>query len=169
MKPYYVVILILLFLCSCSKRVNPTEVVVEDPVRHYLPILQGSEFVLNYKIQNVGKNTLVITDVQSSCGCLILDSYTGIIPSKKEGIVRLKFNSSKNIGYVSNVIRVYGNMFPEGILLLEFDINVVPNSGFVSDYEEKYKKYLEDNLSVEDLVDGNFSYKRYYVNSEYEE
>lgn len=169
MNIYKIILVVFLFLCSCSKKVNPTDVVAEDPIRHYLPILEGSDFVLNYKLRNVGENTLVITDIQSSCGCLVLDSYTGIIPAKKEGIIRLKFNSSKNIGYVFNQIWVYGNMLPEGILLLEFDINVVPNSGFVLDYEERYKKYLEDRMSLEDLVDGNFSYKRYYVDSDLNE
>lgn len=167
MKLSFLLFPVLLALSSCSKQVRPTEIVVEDPIRHYLPILEGTEFELNYKIYNVGKNSLVITDIQSSCGCTVLDDYTAVIPAKKEGMIRLKYNSDKNVGYVSNQIRVYGNMLPDGFILLEFDLNVVPNSGENHDYEEKYEERIGINESIQRSFHRDPSYKRYYVDNKF--
>ncbi|MGL4851049.1 MAG: DUF1573 domain-containing protein [Phocaeicola sp.] len=169
MKPYCLFIMLLLMFSSCSRNVKPTEVMIQDPVRHYLPVAQGGEVDVYYRVTNVGKEPLVITDVHSSCGCVALEEYTRVVPVGKEGVIRLKFNSAKNVGHVLNQVRLYGNILPEGVLLLEFDINVVPSSGFIRDYEEYYKEYLEKYHSVEDPVDGNYSYRNYYVSSDMSE
>ncbi|MGL5272573.1 MAG: DUF1573 domain-containing protein [Phocaeicola sp.] len=167
MKLNYLLFLVLLTFSSCNKQVNPTKIVVEDPIRHYYPILEGTELDLEYKIYNAGESAFIITDVQSSCGCIVSDNYTAVIPSKKEGAVRLKYTSDKNVGYVSNQIRIYGNMLPDGVVLLEFDINVVPSSGDILDYEEKYQESLKQNISLHNILYGDYSYKRYYVDNDF--
>lgn len=57
----------------------PTSVEVTDPVRHYFPILQGQTLELMFEVKNAGNNPLVITEIQTSCGCLVADRKSHII------------------------------------------------------------------------------------------
>lgn len=91
MKRYNTIIVILLCgmfamsFSSCKKKVNPTTVEVEDQDRHYYPIQQGQDLDLNYGILNTGNDPLVITEVQPSCGCMIVDKKSPqvILPHKR--------------------------------------------------------------------------------------
>lgn len=128
MKYYPLLLLLPLLLAACSKKVSPTLIEIKDSIRHCAPILQGSQLELTYNIENKGPNPLLITDIQSSCGCIIVDRYMTVIPVGREGVLKLVFDSSKFLGYVSNQIRLYGNMLPSGEVLLEFDLDVVSHS-----------------------------------------
>ena len=70
---------------------------------------------------------------------------------------------AKNIGYVQHVIRIYGNIHPNGMVKLVFDVNVVPHADYTRDYEELYKEEVERSALVRGLVDGDESEKGYYV------
>ena len=151
---------------SCRKKVEPTKVTVEDPDRHYYPLLQGEELVLVYNIKNEGPSPLVIGDIQPSCGCINLDQTSNIILPDQEGVFRFKYISSKNVGLASHTIRMYGNIAPKGMLELKFDVNVVPHADYTRDYEELYKEYVLKNSTIEELVNGKSSEKGYYVDIE---
>ena len=72
MKWQYLIILFLVgTMVSCRKKVEPTEVIVEDRIRHYFPVLAGQELKLNYRIKNVGDEPLVISEIQPDCGCIV--------------------------------------------------------------------------------------------------
>lgn len=169
--------LLIILLCSifvvsffsCTKKVNPTTVEVEDQDRHYYPIQQGEDLDLNYGILNIGNNPLVITDIQPSCGCIIVDKKSPqiVLPHKK-GYIHIKYNSTKNVGYVQHFIRCYGNFFRTGMVELRFDVNVVPDADYTRDYEELYHNYNEKNGKfkdgkLKDAVDGTSAERGYYV------
>ena len=50
-------------LTGCRKVVGPTQVRVVDPVRHYLPILQGDILRMYWTICNDGPEPLVISEI----------------------------------------------------------------------------------------------------------
>lgn len=91
----------LFFLSGCKKKVRPTTMVIKDSVRHYYPIKQGQQLDIMFTITNTGDAPLVISDIQPSCGCIILDKSSHII-IPEEGIRQFKatYNSIKNIGEV---------------------------------------------------------------------
>ena len=91
----------LFFLSGCKKKVRPTPMVIKDSVRHYYPIKQGQQLDIMFTITNTGDAPLVISDIQPSCGCIILDKSSHII-IPEEGIRQFKatYNSIKNIGEV---------------------------------------------------------------------
>lgn len=151
---WLIVLLGCLSLCnSCSGRIEPTTVEIEDPIRHYYPILEGEELWIAYDIWNTGKNPLVISEIQTSCGCIVADEGKRIIPPGHDERLMFRYDSSKNRGFTRHQIRLYGNFDQENMLLLEFDVQVIPPSDNGSDYEEslpekKWKKY-PDNYYVD--------------------
>ena len=154
----------LFFLSGCKKKVRPTTMVIKDSVRHYYPIKQGQQLDIMFTITNTGDAPLVISDIQPSCGCIILDKSSHII-IPEEGIRQFKatYNSIKNIGEVVHRIRIFGNMLPNGKAELKFDVNVVPDADYTRDYEELYQDFNTKNGIVREMVDGKESELGYYV------
>lgn len=159
-----------LCLFSCSKKVGPTTVQVEDSIRHYYPMVLSDNLELSYNVKNIGDNPLVITDIQPSCGCIVEgDNNERIILPRRSLLLHFKFYSGKNIGYVHHTIRIFGNVLPQGMVSLIFDVNVVPPSENTPDYEEIYKDKEESDKtlygSMKEKVNGKASEKGYYVGS----
>lgn len=151
---------------GCQKQVGPTQVAVEDSVRHYYPMVLGEELNILYVIKNMGEEPLVINDIQPSCGCIVFDEKLDhIVFPGKELRLKFVFDSSKNLGLVEHTIRIYGNIVPKGVVELKFDVNVVPPSENTPDYEETYsQRQREERMSgIKDAVDGKSTEKGYYV------
>lgn len=154
----------LLLAAACRKVVEPTSVEIKDPVRHYRPVMQGQELEIVYPVTNTGPNPLVIFDIQASCGCIVVERKSRVIvPPERTEYVRLKYNSTKNIGYVTHTIRIYGNILPEGMAVMRFDVNVVPGADYTRDYEELYREYSIRTGLVEEFVNGTDAERGYYV------
>lgn len=169
-KSGFIVIALLVLAASavsCSKRVQPTTVEITDPVRHYFPVLQGQTLELMFPVANTGDNPLVITEIQTSCGCIIVDRKSHIIvPPGRTQHIRLTYDSNKNVGAVAHTIWVYGNILPAGSVKLKFDVNVVPDASYTRDYEEIYREIGLKNGIVQRMVDGRETEKNYYVDEE---
>lgn len=133
-----------LLLGGCTHEMSMTRVAVQDSIRHYYPLVQGTPLTLVWKVTNVGSAPLVITDVQPSCGCIEEDpEQTYVIVPGKEEYLKFTFHSEKYCGYVHHTIRLFGNIEPEGMAALSFDTNVVPSATANYDYEELYKAQKE--------------------------
>ncbi len=124
---------------SCKKVLGPTEVEIEDSVRHYLPVVLGDEVRMVWVVKNVGKESLLITDIQPANGSIELKSIeTGLIPPGGEERIFAIFHSEKNVGYAEHKIRIFGNIAPNGVKEMKFDIHIVRPSIDRTDYEEIY-------------------------------
>lgn len=146
---------------SCKHTVLPTSVTVKDSLRHYYPVIQHDELKLDYEITNNGTETLVITDVLPSCSAItIADKVPEIIPPGKSDRLHFIYHSEMNLGYVSHAIRIYGNILPEGVCELEFDVHVVRPTLDRSDYEEIF---FDKQAATKELVDGDQGQKGYWV------
>ena len=157
MKRVLLLLLSLLALVGCSRKVQYTTVEIKDPVRHYYPILQGQELTVMIRIQNKGKVPLVVKDIQPSCGCIILESdHEMVVPPERSMMVTLKYDSRKNVGKVEHAIRFWGNISPSGMAEMRFDVNVVPDASYHHDYEELFDK-TTNAQRIRDLVDGTGS------------
>lgn len=152
--------LIILFIIftslSCGIKDKKTSMEVKDPDRHYYPIARGEELELLYVVQNTGANPLFITNIQTSCGCVVVDeSSFKVLPSGEKGFIRLKYDSNKNIGYVKHYITIYGNFESVDKHELTFDLHVVPNALYTKDYEEIHNQYKDKMKErFKDLSDG---------------
>lgn len=154
----------MLLVVSCRKVVEPTEIKIQDPIRHYKPVLQGQTLEIVYPVTNTGKNPLVILDIQASCGCIIVERKSHVIvPPGRIEQVRLKYNSNKNVGRVEHTIRLYGNIQSSGVAEMKFDVNVVPAADYTRDYEELFRESNLKNGFVNQFVDGRESERGYSV------
>ncbi|ALM47540.1 hypothetical protein AMR72_00680 [Flavobacterium psychrophilum] len=157
---YTVVLILPILLCftNCKKLNDTTELTtlkMEDPVRHYSPIMQGIKQNIKVKLTNTGKNPLVVKNVLPSCGCTIAKFPShGITPGNSADIVMV-YDSSKNTGYTAVYTTISTNT-KEQVHSFFFDINVVPNSLHTKDYEElhseqvgKGTKYNRDEIDEE--------------------
>ena len=63
-----------------------------------------------YEVTNTGKNPLIISNVQPTCGCTVPDfTKDPILPGQK-GKITLKFNSANFDGVVHKSAEVYANV-----------------------------------------------------------
>lgn len=160
---------LILALASCKstfEKGERTKVAVENPDRHYYPVLQGEPLEIFYRFTNTGDVPLIVDEIQSSCGCIVADkvSYRTIRPGKT-GSINLKYNSNKNIGHVRHYVQVYGNVKPRGKFEISFDLHVVPDASYLHDYEELYTRELKENGNSKGLLKEEESQNRYYVDS----
>ncbi len=158
MKRFILIILLAVAaLAGCRQKLEYTTVELADPVRHYYPILQGQELTIIAKLTNTGEVPLLVEDVQPSCGCMVTDFKGDVmVPPDQSMFVTVRYSSYKNVGKVEHSLRFWGNIKPDGMAELRFDVNVVPDANFHRDYEELYQENLPA-ASLRDLVTGTGS------------
>lgn len=167
MKKVFLFISLISILSSCEFRkpslenVKRTKMEIEDPERHYYPILRGSELNVAYKFYNRGAEPLIIYDVQASCGCIEVDFPKGSIGQDDFGFITLDYDSAKNIGYVEYYITIIANTEKDVFTTIKFDLNVVTSPHYTQDYEEIYMERRKEKLAGE--VDGDLTQQGYYV------
>lgn len=167
MKNIYLILLIALISVSCDLRkpsietVDRTKMEIENPERHYYPILRGSEITAAYKFYNRGNAPLIIYDVQASCGCITIDFPSNSIGKDDFGFITLDYDSAKNIGYVEFFITIRANTEKDIFTTIKFDLNVVTSAHYTQDYEEIYLERRKAKLA--DEVDGDLKKQGYYV------
>ena len=167
--PFVAFALIATLLTACKeKELDAAEVFITDPDRHYYPVIQGEILNITYDIENIGDETLVIKEIQTSCGCLVPfdDLPIFVLPGRKNR-VRLAYNTIKNMGHVEHQVYLYGNFTDSIYRQLNFDTNVVPAADYIRDYEELWQVHEDKygGMSFKDLVDGNSSDKGYYTDA----
>ncbi|MCH5215057.1 MAG: DUF1573 domain-containing protein [Muribaculaceae bacterium] len=155
-----------IILAGCKdKELRPAEVIIEDPYRHYYPVIQGETLPVVYEIENISEEPLVIQEVQTSCGCLIpADDLPIVVLPGKKGRIRLGYNSIKNTGEVQHQVYLYGNFTDSLYRELSFDTHVVPPADYTRDYEDLWREQQQrGDQTIRDLVDGNADNKGYYT------
>jgi hypothetical protein len=164
MKKTLSLFIMIMMLWSCNQNNStaiagfaPTTMKVENPIRHYYPVNLGTQLHSTFKFFNTGKEPLKIQDVQTSCGCIVADYTTSIIAPGGFGFINISFDSNKSLGYVENYIDVYANLKQKQTLL--FDVNVVPNSDYIRDYEEIYNQ----TVVLKEQIDGKPPQYGYYI------
>ncbi len=162
-------IALLLGITGCKRVIRNTTVFVEDSERHYFPIRQGEELSIIYNIENTGNEPLIIQDIHTTCGCIVVDQDAErLIPPHGNSFLHMKYDSRKNVGEVRHTIRIYGNIEPKGVKELNFIVNVVPNPDYTRDYEELYRETTEGGV-IGDIIDGEMRDKGYYIKGYYPE
>jgi hypothetical protein len=157
---------IFVLMSSCDFKENLVDVTLIDPVRHYYPIVQGQKLNIVVKLENKSDFPFKITDILTSCGCIILKKGTlEVIPAQSSGFVELTYNSNKNIGLVNHFIYIYGNLNKVDKLVANFDVHVVPDALYTPDYEELYRKEVEAEGGTKNMVEGNENEKGYYLST----
>jgi len=141
-----------------------TKLEVEDPYRKYFPVIQGQRLPIVFLVKNTGDFPLRLFNVLPSCGCTTVKFPRAIAPGQS-GIIKMEFNSNKNIGHVGIYTTLVANT-KEKYHTFFFETNVVPNALYIKDYEEIYFEEMRDKHGfIQSAVDGDANQKGYIVDS----
>lgn len=87
-----------------------TTLALSEPSFDFGKIKKGDVVEHVYEVTNTGKNPLIISNVQPTCGCTVPDfTKAPILPGQK-GKITLKFNSANFDGVVHKSAEVYANV-----------------------------------------------------------
>lgn len=159
-----IILSILLTSLGCSSKLKPTSIKIQDAERHYYPIMAGEILTLNYEIENTGKEPLIISEIQTTCGCISTDKSRKVVPEGQKTTLNFEYDSSKNIGYVSHEILLYGNFDSTSIYRLFFDVTVVPDADYTKDYEILYNDIIKKDANNKKERNRR-NKKSYYIDS----
>lgn len=165
---YFILILaVLVSITGCYDKNKKTTLKITDNYRHYYPICVGQELDIMFEIENTGEYPFILSDIVTSCGCLTLKkSSINVIRAGKKGMLRMTYDSRKNIGYVKHYITLYGNFTTTNKIDIVFDVNVVPDAQYTKDYEELYRDKVSKQGGLKRFVDGDENTKGYYMTTE---
>jgi hypothetical protein len=103
---------------------NMAKVEFETSAYDFGTITEGGVIKHVFKFKNVGATPLVISDIQTSCGCTVPDWQRAPIAAGASSEVRVQFNSEGKNGAQEKPIRVIANTLPnETVLLLSGKVN----------------------------------------------
>jgi len=100
-----------IFLSSFSQEnQNKTNdsIAFEKTVHDYGTITQGSDGNCEFKFTNKGELPLVLSNVQTSCGCTVPEWPKAPIPSGKAGVIKVKYDTNR-LGAFTKTITVNSN------------------------------------------------------------
>ena len=141
LKGLFYIFLGIILACSCDSKSkkqdgqevnNPTSVndsnaiaKIEFPQKSFnFGDLQEGEIVTHtFRFKNTGTKSLVILNVEASCGCTTPKYDKKPIPPGGEGKIEVEFNSSGRYGKQYKVINIFANV-PEKVIELKIIANI---------------------------------------------
>jgi hypothetical protein len=86
-----------------------TAVIYFENIEHdYGTIYQGDNGECEFVFINKGKSPLVLTRCYSSCGCTVPSWPKDPIPPKRQGVIKVKYNTG-HVGTISKTVTVESN------------------------------------------------------------
>ena len=154
----------MVLLTSCHKKLEPTAIEIEDSIRHYPATVLGDDIEMVYVVRNIGNEMLMISDIQPAVPTIEVDkANVDMIPPGEEALLKFVYHSDKNIGLARHIIRLFGNIYPSGVAEIIFDTHVVRPSIDLSDYEEYYHEKLKND--AESILDERKGAKEYLTDT----
>lgn len=154
----------MMLLTSCHKKLEPTAIEIEDSIRHYPATVLGDDLEMVYVVRNIGNEMLMISDIQPAVPTIEVDkANVNMIPPGEETLLKFIYHSDKNIGLARHIIRLFGNIYPSGVAEIIFDTHVVRPSIDLSDYEEYYHEKLKND--AESILDEQKGAKEYLTDT----
>jgi hypothetical protein len=93
-----------------TQPVNPNapEISFEKTVHDYGTIVQGGDGTCEFKFTNIGKEPLILSRPQSSCGCTVPTwPQEPILPGKSD-VIKVTYNT-QNVGMINKTVTVTSN------------------------------------------------------------
>jgi hypothetical protein len=101
-----------------AQPVNPNapEIVFEKTVHDYGTIVQGGDGTCEFKFTNTGKEPLILSRPQSSCGCTVPTwPQEPILPGKSD-VIKVTYNTN-NVGMINKTVTVTSNAKTSKVVL----------------------------------------------------
>jgi|TARA_B110000090_G_scaffold206957_1_gene257398 hypothetical protein len=120
---------------------NLPQIIFEEEDFNFGIIIEGEIVSHLYKFENTGKSDLIISNVQTSCGCTSSKDYTKkpIKPGEK-GEIEIEFDSTEKSGEIKKSISVITNCNPNKSIL--YILGNVISTGKIKKLEKKQNEYI---------------------------
>jgi len=89
-------------------KVNGPGIEFKKTVHDYGTIFQGANGECEFEFTNVGSEPLVLSNVQSSCGCTVPSWPREPILPGKTAVIKVKYNTDR-VGGINKTVTVYSN------------------------------------------------------------
>lgn len=97
-------------LIESAKKHAQTNLALSEPDFDFGKIKKGDVVSHVFEVTNTGKNPLIISNVQPTCGCTVPDFTKDPILPGKTGKITLTFDSANFDGVVHKTAEVYANV-----------------------------------------------------------
>lgn len=88
---------------------NAAEIKFDNPVHDYGTLQKGADGKCEFKFTNTGKEPLILSNVQTSCGCTVPSWPKEPILPGKSGIINVNYTKTNVVGPISKQITVFSN------------------------------------------------------------
>ena len=103
---------------SATQPSNKQPVITFDKTEHdFGTILQGEVVTYSFHFTNTGSSPLIISNVNTSCGCTIGDFSREPIAPGKDGYIKATYDSKGHHGFQSRALTVITNTNPNQTVL----------------------------------------------------
>ena len=103
---------------------NMAKMAFETTEFNFGTITEGAVVKHVFKFKNVGSVPLVISDIQTSCGCTVPDWQRAPIQVGASSEVKVQFNSEGKHGVQEKAVQVIANTLPnETVLMVSGNVN----------------------------------------------
>jgi hypothetical protein len=100
-----------------SSALNPLpEIIFENPIYDYGTIPLNSAGECEFVFKNTGKTPLILSNVQSSCGCTVPSWPKEPVAMNTKGVIKVKYNTNRS-GSFQKTITVSSNAKNSPIVL----------------------------------------------------
>lgn len=96
---------------------------IKDKSFNFGDLREGEIVSHTFRFTNTGNKSLVILNVESSCGCTVAKYDKKPIPPGGEGKIEVEFNSSGRFGKQYKVINIFANV-PQKVVELKIIANI---------------------------------------------
>lgn len=101
-----------------KQKANKMPVLQFESVTHnFGKVIQGERLSYSFKFKNTGHSNLIISYVESSCGCTTSTPPKEPIKPGDSGEIKVTFDSRTKSGEVSNQVLITANTYPINTLL----------------------------------------------------
>lgn len=89
-----------------------------SPTYDFGKVAEGEKVQALFKFTNTGKSPLIISNVETSCGCTVSEYSKEAIAPGKQGWIKATYDSYGRPGSFQKTITVHANTFPNTTKLL---------------------------------------------------
>ena len=132
-------LLAVITLCSFSLAAQP-RIKVNKEIHDYGRISESNTAKSEFVVNNVGDDTLRITELLAECGCTKPKISSMVIPPKESAILSVRYEAKGRLGQFNKRIMVYSNGEPRVVAL--------SISGFVMPYKKVSSRYSSSRTEL---------------------
>lgn len=94
-----------------------TTLAIDSAFYDFGTVKQGVFVKRTFRFKNTGADSLVITDVKTTCGCTVPEWPKQPVPPGGEGEIKVEFNTADKSGRQLRILRIVANTNPVETLL----------------------------------------------------